>query len=98
MNVHVLNIQILPVNYSVVMYLHSMKNLLVNIFNIGIIVLLICLLTIIIIIIYLESEALLTKLYSFIDTDEELNPLLASFFSKIIGTLLIRRSDQVNVI
>lgn len=41
-----------------------------------------------------ESEALLTKLYSFIDTDEELNPLLASFFSKIIGALLIRKSDQ----
>lgn len=40
------------------------------------------------------SEALLTKLYSFIDTDEELNPLLASFFSKIIGALLIRKSDQ----
>ncbi|XP_074101639.1 phosphatase 6 regulatory subunit 1-like protein fmt isoform X2 [Cotesia typhae] len=41
------------------------------------------------------SETLLAKLYSFIDTDEPLNPLLASFFSKIIGVLLIRKSDQV---
>ncbi|XP_034947653.1 serine/threonine-protein phosphatase 6 regulatory subunit 3 [Chelonus insularis] len=40
------------------------------------------------------SENLLAKLYSFIDTDKPLNPLLASFFSKIIGTLLIRKSDQ----
>ncbi|XP_008553758.1 serine/threonine-protein phosphatase 6 regulatory subunit 3 isoform X1 [Microplitis demolitor] len=40
------------------------------------------------------SETLLAKLYSFIDTDEPLNPLLASFFSKIIGVLLIRKSDQ----
>ncbi|XP_011313946.1 serine/threonine-protein phosphatase 6 regulatory subunit 3 isoform X2 [Fopius arisanus] len=40
------------------------------------------------------SEALLAKLYTFIDTDKCLNPLLASFFSKIIGVLLIRKSDQ----
>lgn len=44
---------------------------------------------------FLGSETLLAKLYSFIDTDEPLNPLLASFFSKIIGVLLIRKSDQV---
>ena len=42
------------------------------------------------------DETLLAKLYSFIDTDEPLNPLLASFFSKIIGVLLARRTDQVN--
>ncbi|KAK0177465.1 hypothetical protein PV328_001516 [Microctonus aethiopoides] len=41
------------------------------------------------------SDALLMKLYSFIDTDKPLNPLLASFFSKIIGVLLIRKGDQV---
>ncbi|XP_063987263.1 serine/threonine-protein phosphatase 6 regulatory subunit 3 isoform X2 [Diachasmimorpha longicaudata] len=40
------------------------------------------------------SESLLIKLYTFIDTDKPLNPLLASFFSKIIGVLLIRKSDQ----
>ncbi|XP_043286921.1 serine/threonine-protein phosphatase 6 regulatory subunit 3 isoform X2 [Venturia canescens] len=40
------------------------------------------------------DETLLAKLYSFLDTDEPLNPLLASFFSKTIGALLTRRSDQ----
>lgn len=41
------------------------------------------------------DEALLAKLYSFIDTDQPLNPLLASFFSKTIGVLVARKSDQV---
>ncbi|KAG5309482.1 PP6R3 phosphatase, partial [Acromyrmex insinuator] len=40
------------------------------------------------------DEALLAKLYSFIDTDQPLNPLLASFFSKTIGVLVARKSDQ----
>ncbi|XP_011329157.1 serine/threonine-protein phosphatase 6 regulatory subunit 3 isoform X2 [Ooceraea biroi] len=40
------------------------------------------------------DEALLAKLYSFIDTDQPLNPLLASFFSKTIGVLVARRIDQ----
>ncbi|KAG7211282.1 hypothetical protein KM043_010587 [Ampulex compressa] len=40
------------------------------------------------------DQALLEKLYSFIDTDEPLNPLLASFFSKTIGVLVARNSDQ----
>lgn len=50
-------------------------------------------------ILFLETfsgdEALLAKLYSFIDTDQPLNPLLASFFSKTIGVLVARKSDQV---
>lgn len=37
----------------------------------------------------------MAKLYSFIDTDQPLNPLLASFFSKTIGVLVARKSDQV---
>ncbi|XP_066582078.1 serine/threonine-protein phosphatase 6 regulatory subunit 3 isoform X2 [Prorops nasuta] len=41
-----------------------------------------------------RDEALLAKLYSFIDTDQPLNPLLASFFSKIIGVLVARKSEQ----
>lgn len=41
------------------------------------------------------DEALLAKLYSFIDTDQPLNPLLASFFSKTLGVLVARKSDQV---
>ncbi|XP_020290990.1 serine/threonine-protein phosphatase 6 regulatory subunit 3 isoform X2 [Pseudomyrmex gracilis] len=40
------------------------------------------------------DEALLAKLYSFIDTDQPLNPLLASFFSKTIGVLVARKVDQ----
>ncbi|XP_032690827.1 serine/threonine-protein phosphatase 6 regulatory subunit 3-like isoform X3 [Odontomachus brunneus] len=40
------------------------------------------------------DEALLAKLYSFIDTDQPLNPLLASFFSKTLGVLVARKSDQ----
>jgi len=44
---------------------------------------------------FLGDEALLAKLYSFIDTDQPLNPLLASFFSKTIGVLVARKIDQV---
>ncbi|XP_076764338.1 phosphatase 6 regulatory subunit 1-like protein fmt [Xylocopa sonorina] len=40
------------------------------------------------------NEALLAKLYSFIDTDQPLNPLLASFFSKTIGVLIGRKTVQ----
>ncbi|KAK2587988.1 hypothetical protein KPH14_004065 [Odynerus spinipes] len=40
------------------------------------------------------DETLLSKLYAFIDTDQPLNPLLASFFSKTIGVLVARKSDQ----
>ncbi|XP_076622482.1 phosphatase 6 regulatory subunit 1-like protein fmt isoform X1 [Colletes latitarsis] len=40
------------------------------------------------------DETLLAKLYSFIDTDQPLNPLLASFFSKTIGVLVARKTDQ----
>ncbi|XP_046827950.1 serine/threonine-protein phosphatase 6 regulatory subunit 3 isoform X1 [Vespa crabro] len=40
------------------------------------------------------DESLLNKLYAFIDTDQPLNPLLASFFSKTIGVLVTRKSDQ----
>nr|XP_031828128.1 serine/threonine-protein phosphatase 6 regulatory subunit 3-like [Nomia melanderi] len=40
------------------------------------------------------NEALLAKLYSFIDTDQPLNPLLASFFSKTIGGLIAHKTDQ----
>lgn len=40
------------------------------------------------------DEVLLAKLYSFIDTDQPLNPLLASFFSKTIGVLVARKTDQ----
>ncbi|XP_029047430.1 serine/threonine-protein phosphatase 6 regulatory subunit 3 isoform X2 [Osmia bicornis bicornis] len=41
-----------------------------------------------------DDDTLLAKLYSFIDTDQPLNPLLASFFSKTIGVLVARKTDQ----
>ncbi|XP_015437682.1 PREDICTED: serine/threonine-protein phosphatase 6 regulatory subunit 3 [Dufourea novaeangliae] len=40
------------------------------------------------------DQVLLSKLYSFIETDQPLNPLLASFFSKTIGVLIARKTDQ----
>ncbi|KAK7870635.1 hypothetical protein R5R35_009131 [Gryllus longicercus] len=40
------------------------------------------------------DEALLGKLYAFLEADCPLNPLLASFFSKTIGVLVARKSEQ----
>ena len=41
------------------------------------------------------SDELIKKLYSFLDADSELNPLLASFFSKVMGLLITRKSEMV---
>ena len=41
------------------------------------------------------DESMLTKLYQFIDTDQELNPLLSSFFSKLLGLLFIKKTEFV---
>lgn len=40
------------------------------------------------------DEALLGKLYAFLESDKPLNPLLASFFSKTIGVLIARKTEQ----
>ncbi|XP_060519578.1 serine/threonine-protein phosphatase 6 regulatory subunit 3 isoform X2 [Cylas formicarius] len=42
-----------------------------------------------------RDESLLEKLYAFLENDSPLNPLLASFFSKIMGALIARSSEQV---
>lgn len=42
------------------------------------------------------DEALLGKLYAFLESEKPLNPLLASFFSKTIGVLVARKSEQVS--
>lgn len=41
------------------------------------------------------DESLLNRLYGFLHSDSCLNPLLASFFSKVMGILINRKTDQV---
>lgn len=41
------------------------------------------------------DESLLEILYHFLEQDPPLNPLLASFFSKTIGNLIARKTEQV---
>ena len=41
------------------------------------------------------DHSMLTKLYNFIDTDQQLNPLLASFFSKLMGLLFMKKTAVV---
>ncbi|XP_032894813.1 serine/threonine-protein phosphatase 6 regulatory subunit 3 isoform X2 [Amblyraja radiata] len=42
-----------------------------------------------------EDEPLLTKLYSFLQNELPLNPLLASFFSKVLSILISRKPEQI---
>lgn len=42
-----------------------------------------------------HEEPLLDTLYSFVEQPPPLNPLLASFFSKTIGNLIARKTEQV---
>lgn len=42
----------------------------------------------------INDENLLSKLYSFLESDPPLNPLLASFFSRTMGTLVTRGQEQ----
>ncbi|XP_048462832.1 serine/threonine-protein phosphatase 6 regulatory subunit 3 isoform X2 [Rhincodon typus] len=42
-----------------------------------------------------EDEPLLTRLYSFLQNEPPLNPLLASFFSKVLSILISRKPDQI---
>uniref|UniRef100_F6T903 Protein phosphatase 6 regulatory subunit 1 n=1 Tax=Ornithorhynchus anatinus TaxID=9258 RepID=F6T903_ORNAN len=41
------------------------------------------------------DEALLRQLYGFLQAGGNLNPLLASFFSKVMGVLINRKADQI---
>ena len=41
-----------------------------------------------------SNEALLDKLFAFLDRDAPLNTLLAGYFGKIVSTLLARRPDE----
>ncbi|XP_078076792.1 serine/threonine-protein phosphatase 6 regulatory subunit 3 isoform X9 [Mustelus asterias] len=42
-----------------------------------------------------EDEPLLTRLYGFLQNEPPLNPLLASFFSKVLSILISRKPDQI---
>ncbi|XP_074872293.1 serine/threonine-protein phosphatase 6 regulatory subunit 1 isoform X3 [Carettochelys insculpta] len=42
-----------------------------------------------------EDEGLLRQLYAFLQAHGALNPLLASFFSKVMGILISRKTDQI---
>ncbi|XP_077372355.1 serine/threonine-protein phosphatase 6 regulatory subunit 3 isoform X5 [Festucalex cinctus] len=42
-----------------------------------------------------EDEKLLMKLYSFLQNEPPLNPLLASFFSKVLSILIGRKPEQI---
>lgn len=42
-----------------------------------------------------EDEKLLMKLYGFLQNEPPLNPLLASFFSKVLSILIGRKPERV---
>lgn len=44
-----------------------------------------------------EDESLLMKLYGFLQNEPPLNPLLASFFSKVLSILIGRKPEQVSL-
>ena len=41
-----------------------------------------------------SNEALLDKLFAFLEREEPLNSLLAGYFGKIVSVLLARRTDE----
>ena len=47
---------------------------------------------------FFQHIQLIDKLYSFLDNSPPLNPLLASYFAKIVGSLILRKTGQVIIL
>ena len=45
----------------------------------------------------IEDNVLIDKVYAFLGASQELNPLLASFFTKVLSLLLARKSEFVSL-
>ena len=45
-----------------------------------------------------QDDALLEKLFAFMELEAPLNPLLASYFSKAFSVILTRKSEQVSFV
>nr|XP_032805036.1 serine/threonine-protein phosphatase 6 regulatory subunit 3-like isoform X6 [Petromyzon marinus] len=43
----------------------------------------------------LVEEPLMSQIYAFLEQESPLNPLLASFFSKVLGVLITRKTEQI---
>jgi hypothetical protein len=46
----------------------------------------------------ISNKELIDKLYSFLHNDAPLNPLLASYFARVMGSLISRKTDLVNLL
>jgi serine/threonine-protein phosphatase 6 regulatory subunit 3 len=42
-----------------------------------------------------RDNTVLEKLYSFLRNNSELNPLMASFFTKVVGSIISRNTEHV---
>ena len=42
-----------------------------------------------------SDDSMLSKLYAFVDREGPLNPLLSSFFSKVMGLLFVKKTEVV---
>ena len=43
----------------------------------------------------MNNDEIINKLYSFIESEDSLNPLLASYFARVMGCLIKKKSESV---